>query len=566
MANLKDTIVLGNLTVTGSVNASSILSTGGNAFNSIIVPNQSQLTIDYNNASEDKFLMYLDDGTVTLQATDGGGSSGTLQFVNSGVYSSYFFADSIHKFGHVGDLQIGSSTENLILGAGNIKVGSSLLPNGTSINLGGSSNSWNNLYLSSSIIKGSYTLTLPSKTGTIALTSDCKNPANYYWANVKVSSSSNSSTSPTFAEVYSEYGNFEWVGAMECLHANNLFAYDRSAEMFIGEPDYGDLTPNYMNLTANDGMYLNVHGCTVTVPQRTGTMALLNDYWANINLSSTSSTTTAPQFLRAYINNAKRAVACDPRTTVTSTGDTSLVGNLPTGNSHLGLLTWDSESGFLGINGDNAIVCTPGDAGIFNTSGFLFILDEDTTFSNSSYKAYVDGNGAWKTNSDIRLKTNINNYPSVLEGIKQLDIITYTYIDQAQEKRSATEAKLVEAQEVLQRPLLSAKQAEEAQDTIKDCERILHRLNEKRDKVEIGLSAQQIEEKLPMPELFIAKNPDEQLGYKYTLSESKLVFAAIKAIQEQQTIIENQQKLIDNLTKEVATIKQTMTERGDSNE
>lgn len=37
---------------------------------------------------------------------------------------------------------------------------------------------------------------------TIAYTSDIKDPANYYWANVKVSASSNSKTSPTFSTAY----------------------------------------------------------------------------------------------------------------------------------------------------------------------------------------------------------------------------------------------------------------------------------------------------------------------------------------------------------------------------
>lgn len=37
---------------------------------------------------------------------------------------------------------------------------------------------------------------------TIAYTSDIKDPANYYWANVKVSASSNSETSPTFSTAY----------------------------------------------------------------------------------------------------------------------------------------------------------------------------------------------------------------------------------------------------------------------------------------------------------------------------------------------------------------------------
>lgn len=42
----------------------------------------------------------------------------------------------------------------------------------------------------------------PKKSGTIALTSDIPNPTNYYWANVKISASSSTTTSPTFSNVY----------------------------------------------------------------------------------------------------------------------------------------------------------------------------------------------------------------------------------------------------------------------------------------------------------------------------------------------------------------------------
>ena len=50
---------------------------------------------------------------------------------------------------------------------------------------------------------------------TIAYTSDIKDPANYYWANVKVSASSNSGTSPTFSTAYTSNwfrstGNTGW--------------------------------------------------------------------------------------------------------------------------------------------------------------------------------------------------------------------------------------------------------------------------------------------------------------------------------------------------------------------
>lgn len=49
---------------------------------------------------------------------------------------------------------------------------------------------------------GSYTAILPAKSGTLAMTSDIPTVTNYYWANVRVSSSSSTSTSPTFGTAY----------------------------------------------------------------------------------------------------------------------------------------------------------------------------------------------------------------------------------------------------------------------------------------------------------------------------------------------------------------------------
>lgn len=49
---------------------------------------------------------------------------------------------------------------------------------------------------------GSYTAILPARSGTLAMTSDIPTVTNYYWANVKVSSSSSTSTSPTFSTAY----------------------------------------------------------------------------------------------------------------------------------------------------------------------------------------------------------------------------------------------------------------------------------------------------------------------------------------------------------------------------
>ena len=81
------------------------------------------------------------------------------------------------------------------------------------------SSDWNNIpvlsyVLDSNFNKGSNTATyqikFPLASGTIALTSNILNPTNYYWANIKISASSNSETSPTFSTAYAT----NWVRAM----------------------------------------------------------------------------------------------------------------------------------------------------------------------------------------------------------------------------------------------------------------------------------------------------------------------------------------------------------------
>lgn len=50
--------------------------------------------------------------------------------------------------------------------------------------------------------KTTYQIKFPLASGTVALTSNIPNPTNYYWANVKISASSSTTTSPTFSNVY----------------------------------------------------------------------------------------------------------------------------------------------------------------------------------------------------------------------------------------------------------------------------------------------------------------------------------------------------------------------------
>ena len=70
---------------------------------------------------------------------------------------------------------------------------------------------WNNVPVLSYITDSNYNsgnntttyqIKFPLASGTVALTSDILSPTNYYWANVKISTSSNSRTNPSFDTVY----------------------------------------------------------------------------------------------------------------------------------------------------------------------------------------------------------------------------------------------------------------------------------------------------------------------------------------------------------------------------
>ena len=106
------------------------------------------------------------------------------------------------------------------------------------------SSDWNNIpvlsyVLDSNFDKGSnittYQIKFPLASGTIALTSNILNPTNYYWANVKISASSNSETSPTFNTAYATnyqamYGSTS-VSAAKLESANTLvYGTDTSSQ------------------------------------------------------------------------------------------------------------------------------------------------------------------------------------------------------------------------------------------------------------------------------------------------------------------------------------------------
>ncbi|MEO7582057.1 MAG: tail fiber domain-containing protein, partial [Ferruginibacter sp.] len=124
-------------------------------------------------------------------------------------------------------------------------------------------------------------------------------------------------------------------------------------------------------------------------------------------------------------------------------------------------------------------------------------------FYNGGLKAWIDGaDGDWVPFSDARLKESFKAYKPVLEGVRKLEVLTYHY------------------------------------------------KADKTGKTSFGLVAQNVQEYFPE---IVSKSDGKEdfLGIAY----GKTGVLAIKAIQEQQVIIEAQQKQIETLEKRLAALE-----------
>lgn len=125
-------------------------------------------------------------------------------------------------------------------------------------------------------------------------------------------------------------------------------------------------------------------------------------------------------------------------------------------------------------------------------------------YGNGFLRARIDALGDWIALSDRSLKEGIQEYKPVLEGIKKLKVSTYNYTY----ANSSTKG--------------------------------------------FGLIAQNVAEYFPeVVSSFEGKSGEALLGISY----AKTGVLAIKAIQEQQEKIDAQEKKIDDINKEIATLK-----------
>lgn len=179
----------------------------------------------------------------------------------------------------------------------------------------------------------------------------------------------------------------------------------------------------------------------------------------------------------------------------------SLGCTIPLGNPVVGP-PFFSVFGSLGIKKNDGDYI--GEWGISYGGGVVLGVSANTLrfHYNGGLKAYVnDADGDWETYSDIRLKEDFESYKPVLDGIRKLDILTYHYKSDKTGKRS------------------------------------------------FGLVAQNLKEYFP--ELVSTATEDGLMGISY----AKTGVLAIKAIQEQQAIIETQQKKIEELEKRLAALE-----------
>lgn len=108
------------------------------------------------------------------------------------------------------------------------------------------------------------------------------------------------------------------------------------------------------------------------------------------------------------------------------------------GGNHIMLSSQEGigETGGIHLDGDNAVIWSPGDGG-----RSLRILDEDfwadndgNPFNNTAEIAYIDNNGQFVQASDQNRKQNIQKINNALNSITQLNGYTYEYKTNAEEK------------------------------------------------------------------------------------------------------------------------------------
>lgn len=259
MANLKDTIVLGNLTVTGKITGaidssggsgvsvdnnnptlswgsqSTVATVGGTAITVTMPENpnsDTKVTQDYSVSTSYHPLLF----SVTPETGSTDSRGATTALLNNQIYVQPF---SGILYANVVDAYTNLKTNGYVSVWDDEEVYTGM--NGGEDNFADAD--IDTTYFSKGItVGGTYNLSFPAKSGTFALTSELKNPANYYWANIKVSSSSSTSTSPTFDTMTASIASISRIFAKSGANTKICFAPS-------GDPYYDKLFLKYRSVT-----------------------------------------------------------------------------------------------------------------------------------------------------------------------------------------------------------------------------------------------------------------------------------------------------------------------------
>ena len=156
-------------------------------------------------------------------------------------------------------------------------------------------------------------------------------------------------------------------------------------------------------------------------------------------------------------------------------------------------------------------------------SGDAHFANGQIRFSHASGNAYKPGGGTWSDISDKRLKKNIRPFEDGLSTIMKLTPVAYKFNNQS---------------------------------GYKDLDREF-----------IGFIAQDIESITPyMVEIVDDTDGVSNLSDMRTVNESALTKILVNAVKEQQTIIEQQNKKIESISKENALLKSELNQIITSNQ
>ena len=428
--------------------------------------------------------------------------------------------------------------------------------------------------LKDTIVLGNLTVTgsVTASGNELAYKSDCKNPTDYYWANIKVSDSSSTSTKPTFSSVATDHLNVE-----------TIFPRSQSGAIVIGDKDLSSSsTPGEIFITAYDGITLN------TGPINQGSDITFNighdgsDYMGYVVCNGPTKFNDQVIFKqdsRAYFST--NGYLTWRKDGIEMSGDDSY-GKIYPKTTNCGYLGKSDKSWFYGyinnISSNNVYATNLINKNASNNSGNIgspsakwlvlwtqyinayqirslasatatsvsaggYIGSKDIPFGYGYFTNLYKGGSSVST-SDIRLKNNIKQTDlEALPVVNNLHILNYQLNRFTKEQNNLKKRKQKAIATMRELPKTKENRA-----LRKQLQELISKPNNQ-NTLDIGVSAQELEQLLPAKyrNTFILKESTEEFADQRYIKDDNLIYLALKAIQEQQQIINNLQDQVKEL-------------------